>query len=304
VRCPRCQRDSKDGTLFCPGCGAPLALGEEPDVRPLDVSVALDRRHRAPGAGAPTELDRTASDLTRPLPARSPTTPPAPAAAAPPPAAPDNERSHWDLGAALAAPPGPALDRGLRATPPPALRAEAPFTMGDHAGAAVPGPLDDGLPEVEVDALEIHLRRPASWRRAAAWAVDGLPFLALFAWALGRLQGEGILGGLAGLWNALQLASGAAPLALPLLGAVAIAAFVYHFLAHVLAGATLGKWLLRLRVVGPDGRRPTPGRSAGRAALAAVSVAGLGLGLLLALFTRSGRAFHDLLASTWVVEAP
>jgi resuscitation-promoting factor RpfA len=155
-----------------------------------------------------------------------------------------------------------------------------------------------------VDALEIHLRRPAAWRRAVAWVVDGLPFLALFAWALGRLQGEGILGGLAGLWNAVQLASGTAPLALPLLGAVAVAAFVYHFLAHVLAGATLGKWLLRLRVVGPDGRRPTPGRSAARAALAAVSVGGLGLGLLLALFTRSGRAFHDLVASTWVVEAP
>jgi uncharacterized RDD family membrane protein YckC len=45
-------------------------------------------------------------------------------------------------------------------------------------------------------------------------------------------------------------------------------------------------------------------RSAARSALAALSVAALGLGVLLAFFTRSGRALHDLLARTWVVEAP
>jgi uncharacterized RDD family membrane protein YckC len=34
------------------------------------------------------------------------------------------------------------------------------------------------------------------------------------------------------------------------------------------------------------------------------SAACLGLGFLLALFTRTGRALHDLVARTWVVKAP
>lgn len=289
--------------MFCPGCGAPLALRPEAEARPLDAPVSLDRRSRA---APPGDADPTLSDLTRPIP------PPASLTPAPAPApAPDLERSHWDLGAVLAAPPGPALDRAPLPTPPPrhdrTLELAAPGPVPDHGpftiGGARAGGGDD-LPDVEVDALEIHLRRPPTWRRAAAWVVDGLPFLFLFAWGLGSLRGEGIVGGVAALLRAVELAEGTVTLALPLLAAVALAGFVYHFLAHLLAGATLGKWLLRLRVVGPDGRPPTLGRSAARAALALVSVATLGLGLILALFTRSGRALHDLVASTWVVEPP
>jgi uncharacterized RDD family membrane protein YckC len=85
--------------------------------------------------------------------------------------------------------------------------------------------------------------------------------------------------------------------------AVTLAVAVYATLAHALAGATLGKRLLGLAVVGPDGRRPSLGRSAARAGLAILSATLLGLGLLLALFTRSGRALHDLAARTWVVDA-
>jgi uncharacterized RDD family membrane protein YckC len=85
--------------------------------------------------------------------------------------------------------------------------------------------------------------------------------------------------------------------------AAAVALAVYATLAHALAGATLGKRLLGLRVVGPDGARPTLARSAARSALALASAAALGLGFLLALFTASGRALHDLLARTWVVDA-
>jgi uncharacterized RDD family membrane protein YckC len=79
---------------------------------------------------------------------------------------------------------------------------------------------------------------------------------------------------------------------------------VYTTLAHALGGATLGKALLRLRVIGPDGGPPSPARSAVRSVLALVSAGLLGLGLLVALFTRSGRGLHDFLARTWVVKAP
>jgi uncharacterized RDD family membrane protein YckC len=131
----------------------------------------------------------------------------------------------------------------------------------------------------------LELRRGGSARRVAAWLVDGLPFVAapfLVAAALG----------------------GGAALLPPLLAVAALASFTYQALSHALAGATLGKWLARLRVVGPDGERPGPGRSALRAAVAVAGTALLGAGPLLGLFTRSGRALHDLAAGTAVVDAP
>jgi uncharacterized RDD family membrane protein YckC len=95
--------------------------------------------------------------------------------------------------------------------------------------------------------------------------------------------------------RAIALSAGAA--ALLCLG-------VYATLAHALGGATLGKRLFGLRVVGPDGAPPSPARSVVRTALAFISAGFLGLGFLLVLFTRSGRALHDYLSRTWVVKAP
>jgi uncharacterized RDD family membrane protein YckC len=158
--------------------------------------------------------------------------------------------------------------------------------------------------EVTVAPVEIHLRRASDWKRAASWAIDALPFVALLA-----LSVKAVLDALPHA-GALDLA-GYADLAgteltgviAPILAAVSILFLVYQTLAHALSGATLGKRILGLRVVGSDGRRPGLGRSGARALLAAVSVLLLGLGVLLALFTRSGRALHDLAARTWVVEA-
>jgi len=134
--------------------------------------------------------------------------------------------------------------------------------------------------------LEVEVRRGGSARRAAAWAVDVAPF------ALATLAVASLLG-----------AADAALLA-PIVATAALASFTYQALLHWLSGATLGKRLVGLRVIGPDGRPPGPGRSALRAALAVVGVALLGAGPLLALFTRSGRALHDWVAGTWVVDAP
>jgi uncharacterized RDD family membrane protein YckC len=89
----------------------------------------------------------------------------------------------------------------------------------------------------------------------------------------------------------------------PALLLAAVIAFAYQWLGTALAGATAGKWVAGLRVVGPDGKRPLPGRSAARSLLLLPSFALLGMGGLLALFTRSGRSLHDFLAGTWVVRA-
>jgi resuscitation-promoting factor RpfA len=306
VKCPRCHRDSKEGALYCPGCGAPLALGREPVGLPLDASVSLDRRTVPRLAEPEPELARTevdlAAHLARPFELAPPRGAPVAAPRVPPPEpapeAAESSRSHWDLGVAL---------------PADASRTFAPVAPLDAAGASGPsGALDlhgrgeepcSGLavPEPEVDALEIHLRRAGSWRRALAWALDAVPFAALLVYALRALHaGEGVSSD----WGSLARAASDTAVALPVAAGIAILLLVYHTLCHALAGATLGKRLLGLRVAGPDGRRPSLARSAARAALSAVSVAALGLGLLLALFTLSGRALHDLLAGTWVVEAP
>jgi uncharacterized RDD family membrane protein YckC len=128
-------------------------------------------------------------------------------------------------------------------------------------------------------------RRAGSLRRLAAWVVDGVPF---------ALAGGGLV------WWA---GADSPALVAQLLAVVALASFAYQTLAHTLAGATLGKWLLGLRVVGPDGGSPGPGRSALRALLALLGVVLLGAGPLLALFTLSGRGLHDLLSGTTVVMA-
>jgi uncharacterized RDD family membrane protein YckC len=131
----------------------------------------------------------------------------------------------------------------------------------------------------------IELRRASTRRRAVAWALDGLPFAAL-AW-------------LSASWLGADLR-----LLLPALTALALAAFVYQLLCHWLLGATFGKRAAGLRVVGPDGARPGLGRSTRRAAAAVAGVALMGIGPLLALFTRTGQGLHDLAAGTAVVEAP
>jgi uncharacterized RDD family membrane protein YckC len=154
--------------------------------------------------------------------------------------------------------------------------------------------------------VEIHLRRPAPWRRALAWLLDGLPFAlataGLVAWVLSQTEPKGVRAASADA--VLDLLAAHAGLVLPLAGVVGLAAFSYATLAHALAGATLGKWAVRIRVVGPDGARPSLPRSAIRSALSGVSLALLGLGFLLALFAPSGRGLHDLVARTWVVEVP
>lgn len=196
-----------------------------------------------------------------------------------------------DCGAPLALPeesPARPLDRALdldrrgEGAAPAAPRAPlAPATAEDLSpGAAAE------LLAVPPPGAVLTLRRGGSGRRALAWLVDGLPF------------------GLAAIGLVAWLGADDVRLVAQLLAVVGLASFAYQTLAHGLLGATLGKRLLGLRVVGPDGRRPGPGRSALRAGLAVAGVALLGVGPLLALFTLSGRALHDLVAGTTVVDAP
>ncbi|HSN92100.1 MAG TPA: RDD family protein, partial [Anaeromyxobacteraceae bacterium] len=148
-----------------------------------------------------------------------------------------------------------------------------------------------------------RFRRPPTWKRALAWLADAVPLVALGV-VLGSLlfadappPDQGILG-------LLDFVAREGAIVVPLAAFLTLAALVYFTLGHALMGATVGKALLGLRLVGPDGERPTLARSVGRSAAALLSLALFGLGSLLALFTRSGRALHDYVAGTWVVERP
>jgi uncharacterized RDD family membrane protein YckC len=288
IRCPRCRREAPRPAPFCEACGAPLLLGEE-EVRPLDVTI--DPPGASPVAPLRAEIAAPAPAAARAAPPlsselhldRRATRPPVPSAVTPPPRPPS----------AVAPPPPPPA-----AAPPAAV---APPPRPPSAAPAV-----DWEPEVDVEAVEVHVERAPPWRRGAAWALDALPFAlagGFLARAFLREAGAGGAGPLAPD-TLLDLLARERVIVLSVAAAVTIALTVYVTAAHALAGATLGKRLLRLRVVGPDGARPSPARSAARSILAIASAAIVGLGFALALFTRSGRGLHDLLARTWVVKAP
>ena len=306
MRCPRCGLESGERAAFCAGCGAPLALRDEPVARPLDAPLALDRRGPRPDRPvAPDAPTRRVPEppAAVPPPLRAPQLPPEPTFA-PRGAVVDPDASHWDLGPALRAgarqPGAPEIPSGV-AEPAPRPAVDTGAFRWREAGAPSP-PLRDARANAEV-----RLRRGSAVRRAVAWAIDVLPLAAAVAYFGRSLVGSAeaaLPAPPTGLDGLVDLVVREAGIVVPLAALLVVAAAVYATLAHALAGATLGKWILGLRVVGPDGARPSLARSTTRSLLAILSAALFGLGFLLALFTRSGRALHDLLARTWVVEAP
>lgn len=139
-----------------------------------------------------------------------------------------------------------------------------------------------------------HLPAPRG-KRALSWAVDGTLAGAL-AWLL--LAGGSLAFG--------TEASAPSPVAL-LPAAAGLAAAIHFVHASIgvgLAGQTLGKWMVALQVLGPDGRVPSPGLAAARALLSILSAGLLGAGLALALADRRGRAPHDIALGTELVRVP
>jgi uncharacterized RDD family membrane protein YckC len=79
-----------------------------------------------------------------------------------------------------------------------------------------------------------------------------------------------------------------------------IFAGAYATLLHAATGQTIGKMLVRIRVVLVDGEPLPVGTSLLRCFGQLVSCATLGLGLLMAGLRRDKRALHDLIAGTRV----
>jgi uncharacterized RDD family membrane protein YckC len=75
---------------------------------------------------------------------------------------------------------------------------------------------------------------------------------------------------------------------------------VYFVLFHGMDGKTIGKWLFGLRVVGPENRAVSYKKAFLRW-LAAVGFAPILLGFLWVIWSREKRAWHDIIAQTWVI---
>ena len=201
------------------------------------------------------------------------------------------------------------LDRRQRAPAPGPVEPRVDDEMGEEKEEeeeeeeADFGPAAGGAVDFEEPVPGGQALRPASpARRAAAWAIDGalVAAVAVAVPALLLASSGSIPAGDAG-----RLAFGTQlRLLLPAEGFVGVVAFVYATVAHALAGATLGKRIARIRVVDAEGRPPGIACSATRSAWAVASIALAGAGLIPALVSPSGRALHDLLAGTRVVEAP
>ena len=89
--------------------------------------------------------------------------------------------------------------------------------------------------------------------------------------------------------------NGNGPLAI---GALAVWAFVYSFASHAVAGRTLGKGIVGIRVVAADGSPMSVRQALVRTLAFPLSALLFGIGFLMILVQREHRALHDLIAGT------
>ena len=82
------------------------------------------------------------------------------------------------------------------------------------------------------------------------------------------------------------------------IGALAIWAFIYSFSSHAVAGRTVGKGIVGIRVVSADGSPLSVRQAFVRTVAFPLSALLFGIGFLMILVQREHRALHDLIAGT------
>jgi uncharacterized RDD family membrane protein YckC len=137
------------------------------------------------------------------------------------------------------------------------------------------------------------------FRRGAAFLIDWFVVIVL-ALVMGLMAYVGYKVGLAAHHRTITRAT-LMPLVLLLAASTTMLATVYFVLFHGMHGKTIGKSLLRLRVVGADHERIGYRRACLRW-IGTVGFAPLLLGFLWVLWSPEKRAWHDYLARTWVIK--
>ncbi|HEU4340633.1 MAG TPA: RDD family protein [Candidatus Binatia bacterium] len=147
-------------------------------------------------------------------------------------------------------------------------------------------------------AAKAKARWGGFFRRVIAFVVDLVVLAALSATLL-LLSYIGYKVGLSANNEAITAANYAMFLLFTTLGWIALSTG-YFVLFHGMDGKTIGKWMLGLRVVGPEQERIGYAQALLRW-IGTILFAPLILGHLWILWSREKRGWHDMLARTWVV---
>ena len=137
---------------------------------------------------------------------------------------------------------------------------------------------------------DVLTTRPAGfWIRAVALAIDAVVC-------------TGVQASFGGLARVLGRSTGAGPDSAQSTAFLftLIFAAAYWTVLHAVAGQTLGKSVVGVRVVGTDGALLTFGPSLLRYLASVLSLATCGFGFLMAALRRDKRALHDLIAGSRV----
>lgn len=316
MKCPKCGYLGFETTDRCRNCGYDFSLtpAAEPDLslnrddetapRPADFDLA----DSSAGAGAPAlDLDRLFGveepDAAPPpdASAREPVAPrrtPRRFPAIDPTAATDPSALPFDDGPPVGAPrparqplgvrrATPEVPRGRPKTTRP-IRVEPPLDLGDARASS------DLTARGEPASASALAPAPLG-ARLGALAIDVVLLLAIDAAVLVLTLR---IVGLALTWDDVRVLPPA-----PLVGYLVVVLLGYLSAFTVAGGQTIGKMLMKVRVMGDDGRAVDLSGSILRAVGCALVPITLGLSYLPVLMSSDRRALHDRLAGTRVVSA-
>ena len=181
---------------------------------------------------------------------------------------------------------------------------EEPFELGDISETEDWQMSSERRPELDRPAAEVPT--PSSpetqwggfFRRTWAFGLDVI-IIAALSIVMGFMCYVGYKVGLSAHGRALTWELSTPLVVLLTWGSLGLATG-YFVVFHGIGGKTIGKWLLKLRVVGAE-RSPITYRRAFLRWLALVGFAPVLLGFLWILWSREKRGWHDLLARTWVI---
>lgn len=164
--------------------------------------------------------------------------------------------------------------------------------------ASAPAAETERRPTEPAPAAVQAVRRGGFFRRLFAFCLDAL-VIAVLASVMFLLSYIGYKVGLSGHGRAITWHN-AVPLFFFVTWAAVFLATLYFVVFHGGEGKTIGKWLLGLRVVGPQQSAIGYGRAFFRWVVMVI-LAPLVLGFLWILWSSEKRGWHDYLARTWVI---
>ena len=138
------------------------------------------------------------------------------------------------------------------------------------------------------------------WRRLGALIIDLVMICLLFA-VMGVMAYVAYKVGLAAHDRKVSFGNVTPLMAFLTFGGILLAS-AYFVVFHGMSGQTIGKSVLRLRVIGSEQERITYGRALLRwIATIGFGLLSFGVSLLWIIWSREKRGWHDYLARTWVI---